>query len=120
MVSCEELLRSIRTGMRLDKDFFLRIYGYEVSYPNFSVQAIQALEHVGCSGAKEYYHETVSEYERMHDKELRPVAVWYCRELEKKWGHRERGEHQRDQRKNDSLARRKEKLIGLIGKLESR
>ena len=36
MASREELLQSIQPGMRLDKDFFMRIYGYELTYPGFS------------------------------------------------------------------------------------
>ncbi|MEJ8760608.1 hypothetical protein [Enterocloster sp. HCN-30185] len=36
MASREELLQSIRPDMRLDKCFFLRIYGYELTGPGFS------------------------------------------------------------------------------------
>lgn len=106
--------------MRLDRAFFLRVYGYEISYPGFKDAAIEALEDAGCSRAREYYGEIVLEYRKKRDKELKPVAAWYVRELEKKWKRKEGGEQQRDQKKNSSLARRREKLVGLIGKLGSR
>ena len=36
MASREELLQSIGPDMRLDKWFFLRIYGYELTWPGFA------------------------------------------------------------------------------------
>jgi hypothetical protein len=63
MVSRDELLRSIRPDMRLGKDFFLRIYGYEVTYPGFAGMALGRLAAVGYSRAGEYYNQCVSAYE---------------------------------------------------------
>lgn len=62
MASEEELLSCIAPGMRLTKDFFKRIYGYEISCPGFSGQAIAALEAAGCSKARQYYEEWVREW----------------------------------------------------------
>lgn len=39
MASREELLQSIGPDMRLDKWFFLRIYGYELTWPGFAEAA---------------------------------------------------------------------------------
>ncbi len=93
-------MQSIRPGMRLDKDFFLRIYGYEVSCPGFKGQAIQALERAGCGMAREYYDKAVSEYEQKHDEKMKEVAVWYRKECEKRWQKNQiGGEEKRTQKK---------------------
>lgn len=49
MASREELLQSIQPGMKLDKAFFLKIYGYELTWPGFAETAIKALEAAGLS-----------------------------------------------------------------------
>ena len=49
----QELLQSIRADMRLTKDFFKRVYGWEMDYPGFADQAISALEGAGCSHARD-------------------------------------------------------------------
>ena len=36
MASREELLQSIRPDMTLTKAFFMRIYGYEITWPGFA------------------------------------------------------------------------------------
>ena len=81
----ELLLRSIVPGMKLDKAFFLKIYGCEVSYPGFSETAIKALEDAGCSRARSYYNQIVNEYERNQDEKIRPVASWLREQVDKKY-----------------------------------
>ena len=44
MASREELLQSIRPDMKLSKAFFMRIYGYEITWPGFAEVALQRLE----------------------------------------------------------------------------
>lgn len=63
MASREELLQSIRPDMKLSKAFFMRIYGYEITWPGFAEVALQRLEEIGCSKAREYYSGFVAEYE---------------------------------------------------------
>ena len=46
MASREELLASIRPGMELTKNFFLRIYGYELSFPGFAEVAPVSYTHL--------------------------------------------------------------------------
>lgn len=101
MPNKEELLSSIKPDMRLTKDFFKRIYGYEISFPGFADQAIIALEAAGCSHAREYYISWVSEYETKHNAELKEVARWYHSQLEQEWEKRLRGgEVKRTQKEN--------------------
>ena len=86
MASHEELLQSIHSEMKLDKDFFLKIYGYEVSFSGFADKAIKSLNGAGCS--------------RAQDKEMKKVAAWYRKECEKQWQNRQmEGEVKRIQKK---------------------
>lgn len=41
MPSREELLQNIQPGMKLDKNFFLRIYGYSITTPEFTAEALE-------------------------------------------------------------------------------
>ena len=84
MASREELLNSIQPGMKLTKNFFMRIYGYELTWPGFKEEALSKLECAGCSLAREYYQRFVSEYEEAHEKEMKNVAAWYVKQLDKK------------------------------------
>ncbi len=104
MASREELLQSIGPDMRLDKWFFLRIYGYEITWPGFAEVALQRLEIMGCSKARNYYEVAlqrleimgcskarnyysciVAEYEHNREEELKEVASWYAEECRKQW-----------------------------------
>ncbi len=77
----QQLLDSIRPGMKLDRLFFLKAYGYEISFPGFADKAVKALEDAGCSKAREYYEMVVGEYQDRKDEELRRLA----REIRKPW-----------------------------------
>lgn len=63
MASRKELLDSLKPGMHLDKNFFLKVYGYEITRPGFADDVIKRLEFLGCSKAREYYTCTVAEVE---------------------------------------------------------
>lgn len=86
----DELLESIHPGMRLDKGFFLKIYGYEYTRPGFAETAIDKLTDAGCSNARNYYSCIVAEYENKRDEEMRKVAVWYRDQLEKETENKNR------------------------------
>ena len=73
----EEFLHSFNTGMKLYKSTFLKIYGYELSYPGFADKALDWLEMLGCSKARAYYSDIVAEYEYERDKGLKEVASWH-------------------------------------------
>lgn len=109
MPSREELLNSIRPGMRLDKAFFLQIYGYEISYPGFKETAINALIEAGCSKAGAYYDQIIGEYQGKCDAELKEVARWYVDEIHKKQERKE-GEEQRKNSLQNQIMRDLEKM----------
>lgn len=92
----DELLHSFSTGMKLYKSTFLKIYGYELTYPGYAEKALSWLEMLGCSKARAYYSGVVAEYEYQHEKEMRGAAAWYraqCenekKEVRKSWGQKE-------------------------------
>ena len=83
--SKEELLAGISPDMKLTKNFFKRAYGYEISFPGFSEQAIAALEAAGCTKAREHYERWVNEYETARAAEMKEVGKLYRGECEKQW-----------------------------------
>lgn len=109
MPSREELLNGIHPGMRLDKAFFLRIYGYEISYPGFKETAINALIEAGCSKAGTYYDQIIGEYQRKRDAELKAVAGWHVDEIHKKQERKE-GDEQRKNSLQNQIMRDLEKM----------
>ena len=118
-----KLLQSICPDMKLDKSFFLKIYGYEISFPGFADKAVKALEDAGCSKAREYYEMVVGEYQAKQDKEMNRVAAWYREECERRWQKKQekRGELERKQERDilqhnsdSDLIMLLENLIGVI------
>lgn len=120
MASREELLQSIRSDMKLTKDFFLRIYGYEITWPGFAEIALQRLEILGCSKARSYYGCVVAEYERKQEESIRPVAAEYRAQLERKWKQEEKkgGRETRKQNIMQDLRQKSDKeLLSLLQRL---
>lgn len=103
MASREELLQSIQLGMKLDKTFFVRMYGYGISFLGFADEAIKVLNDAGCSRAREYYDRAVSEYEKKHDEEMKEVAAWYRKEYEKQWQKKQKGSKEKRKREQENL-----------------
>jgi hypothetical protein len=98
MASREELLRSIQPGMKLDKAFFLKVYGYELTWPGFAETAIKALEDAGCSNARNYYISAVSGYQWNYRQQIKSVGEWYLKECKMKREKKQKGsEEQRRQ-----------------------
>ena len=78
---CKEgLLESIKPGMKLTKDFFKRIYGYEISFPGFADEAIAALEATGCSHAKQYYTDWGIAHETEYNAMFKRISEWYSKQ----------------------------------------
>ena len=102
MASREELLQSIKPEMKLDRAFFMKVYGYEISFPGFKDIALKALKDAGCSRADEYYSHFVNGYEEQKQKELYPVAVEYVKRLEE--------QREKKERKSEEILRRKQDL----------
>ncbi|WP_346664005.1 hypothetical protein [uncultured Merdimonas sp.] len=86
----EEFLHSFSTGMKLYKSTFLKIYGYELSYPGYAEKALAWLEMLGCSKARAYYSGVVVEFEHQHEKELKSAAHWYKDQCENEWENMKR------------------------------
>ena len=104
MASREELLQSIRPGMKLNRAFFLKVYGYEITWPGFQDTAIKALEDAGCSKAREYYDSVVGEYEKEHQKQVKEVGKWYLEECEKK-GREEKRKEKKSRLSRETVSR---------------
>lgn len=111
MASREELLQSIQPGMRLTKAFFLRVYGYEITWPGFADRAIGELEWVGCLKARQYYEAVVNEYEDKQREGLQEVSRWYAGELEREWKYKEKEGEQGRKQEEITLLKRKQELL---------
>lgn len=116
MTGREELLQSIHPQMKIDKVFFLKIYGFEISYPGFREAAIGKLEKCGCSKAREYYGKVVLEYENRHDEEMDKAAHWFRQECDKEWQRKE-GETKRKHEQEDLQQMSDNDLIMLLANL---
>ncbi|MCI8401113.1 MAG: hypothetical protein HFI38_03295 [Lachnospiraceae bacterium] len=116
MASREELLLSIRPDMKLNKAFFLKVYGYEITWPGFAEKALSALEMIaGCSRAREHYQKIVNDYEEAYQKEMKEVGEWYVQQCERK--RRERGEEIRRREKENLRQMSDSNLIALLKSL---
>ncbi len=111
MASREELLQSIRPDMKLDRAFFLKVYGFEISFPGFKDIAIKALNEVGCSRAEEHYNRIVSEYEAKQNESLKPVAERLAKQWQDDWNRFVKG----NERKGDKLSKQKMELNWMNG-----
>lgn len=112
MAGRDELLQGIKPGMRLDRAFFLKVYGYEITWPGFAKTAMKALENAGCSRAWDYYISAVSGYEQAYWQQVKEAGAWYLEECERKWKRKEKeGEEQRRQ-EEIGLLKRKKQLLG--------
>lgn len=112
MASREELLQSIQPGMKLTRDFFKRIYGYEITYPGFAEIAIQRLETAaGCGLARQHYDRIKTEIDRKYDKSMKEAAAWYAEETQKKRGEKQRAEKLNSMSTEALLLRKKELLL---------
>lgn len=107
----QQLLNSIQPGMKLDRHFFLKVYGYEISFPGFADKAVKALEDAGCSKAREYYEMVVGEYQAKQDEEMKRVAAWYREECEKEWKKNQKGSEERRRQEEMELLKRKRQLL---------
>lgn len=94
----EKLLVSINPQMKLTRNFFMQIYGYDISTPGFAEETLQALENAGSTRSRAYYDTFVAEYEGKQAESLKPVAERYIEELNKEW-ERKVGEEQRIQKR---------------------
>lgn len=104
IASKEQLLQSIRPDMKLTKNFFMRVYGYDMTQPGFVEITLDKLEAAGCSRAREYYTKFISEYEAQQEASIKPVAAQYRTELERKWKQEEKQKEGVETRKMQEVA----------------
>lgn len=118
MVGRENLLKVIHLKMMLNKELFLNIYGYEISFPGFADESIKVLNDAGCSRAREYYDKVILEYKKKHDEEIKKVSVWHRKECKKEWQEK-RGEVKRKQEQENLQQMSDSHLIMLLENLIS-
>lgn len=110
----EKLLASIRPDMKLDRTFFLRIYGYEISYPGFADKATSNLENAGCSQAKAYYERIVAEFEKKNDEELKPIAKWLSEQIDNDFDKLCRMNKGGEEKRKQELLEQKKNLLMIL------
>lgn len=76
--------------MKLTTGFFLKVYGYDLTWPGFADNVLARMEILGCSKARDYYTAVVAEYEHNHEKELKAAAEWYKKRCEEDYERRKR------------------------------
>lgn len=126
MASKEELLASIQPGMKLTKNFFLKVYGYAITDPEFPEVVFGEFawnfddEH--SKRAEQYYKDIVAEYQKKHDEEMKNVAAWYRkqdsnlkRESDKGW----KKQREVEQLKADLQTKSDRELLILLQKLKA-
>lgn len=89
--------------LTLTRRTFIKMYGYELSYPGTAAEAIALLKEAGCSRAEEYYNTTVAEQEQKQNEMYKSVAVWLKARKDEgvnKWKKekQQEAEHQRTNR----------------------
>ena len=84
----EEFINSFKP-MPLTKAFFLKIYGYELTWPGSAERCLQRLEELGSSRARKLYAAVVADYEEKQEKTTQEVAAWCAEQLERQWKNEE-------------------------------
>ena len=100
--------------MPLTKEFFLKIYGFELTWPGTAERFLNRLEELGSSRARKLYAAVVADYEEKKEKTTQEVAAWYAEQLERKYSNKEvRVWNQKEQirREQASLLKEKRKLL---------
>lgn len=125
--SRDELLNSIKPGIKLNKAFFMRIYGYEITWPGFAEEALAKLEEAGSSKARGYYEQFVKEYQEKRKQELKEVARWYAEKSDKSDTLKKKGREETRERQEDSSSslqqksywQQRQKNLELLAKLRN-
>ena len=62
----------------MNKAFFLKLYGYDMTWPGSAERCLQRLKELGSSRSRSYYAAIVAGYEEEQDKTTQEVAAWYA------------------------------------------
>lgn len=106
--------------MPLTKAFFLKIYGYELTWSGSAERCLQRLEELGSSRARKLYAAVVADYEEKQEKTTQEVAAWYTEQLERQWKNEEVSawsQKEQIRREQISLLKEKRKLLEKLKEL---
>ena len=108
--------------MRLDKNFFLKIYGYELTWPGFAEVALAKLQGAGCKKARNYYTCIVVEQQYNDESVLKNVAEWYVKQdfYGKKVNESRKKQQEAEQMKMDLHQKSDRELLTLLQNLKAR
>ena len=121
MASKQELLDSLQINMHLDKNFFMRVYGYNMTSPGFADEVIARLEFLGCSKARNYYTCIVAEYEHKHNEMIKRVSEWYAEQKTYTKGvNKPRKQQEAEQLRTDLQQKSDRELLTLLSKLKTK
>ena len=120
MASKRELLDCIRPDMKLEKNFLLKVYGYEMTTPGAAEDVLTRLEVIGCSKARNYYTFIMSEWQHGHDAMMKNVAAWYRKQdFDGKKVDEPRKQQEVEQQTKDSLQQKSDReLLTLLQNLK--
>lgn len=100
--------------MPLTKAFFLKIYGYELTWSGSAERCLRRLEELGSSRARKLYAAVVADYEEKQEKTTQEVAAWYAEQLERKYSNKEVrawSQKEADQLREDLQAKSDKELL---------
>ena len=121
MASKQELLDSLKVNMHLDKNFFMKVYGYNMTSPGFADEVIARLKFLGCSNAGNYYTCIVAEYEHKHNEMIKRVAEWYAEQKTYTKGvNKPRKQQEAEQLRTDLQQKSDRELLTLLSKLKTK
>ena len=81
----ELFLDSIKPGVRIDYDFCMKIYGYDISSPGFADQVLNKIEALGLKEIRRFYHSSVKKYEDKYNDSMKKVSEWYSKKCQDEW-----------------------------------
>lgn len=76
----QKFKETIKPGMKLYKNTFKKILGYELTTPGFADEVLDQLEALGCSHAREYYETVKNEWQQEYSSQMKNAAEWYRRQ----------------------------------------
>lgn len=71
---------TIKPGMKLYKNTFKKILGYELTTSGFADDILDQLEVLGCSHAREYYETVKNEWQQEYSSQMKNTGEWYRRQ----------------------------------------
>ena len=81
----EQFLDLIKPGSRVDYNFCMKVYGYEITWPGYAEKVIARIEELGLSGIREYYDNCVFKYEEARKEDMKEVSEWYIKKCKDDW-----------------------------------